>query len=522
MMKWLETCYADITTSVMLGGALGPPIEVSRSVRQGCPMSPVLFALYLEPLCRMIATSNSIRGLVLGNEELRVLAYADDIAVVCTSRTQVSEVAELARRFCRFSGAELNLSKSEGYWLGEWELKPPSFCGARWKDSIHRYLGVNMALWEANAARWRPRLTAAEAKLQPWRTRHIALVARAHICNVVVYPATLYSARVTSIDKKSVNKLHRQWAVFVWRSSYEPMRRTNLFWGLDAGGLGLVHVEIKLTVQRFIYFRDQSDPFLRGALQSIGSAHISKWQVTTVQLHHGARAAPFYREIAGAITLLEQQFSWDYLLAVKPRRLYRDLLAKLLPPPLYRQPPVEAAKRGVLKRIMCLPIPTGTKNFFCRFHFGVLPVGSRQEERGFFLPRGAGCFLCGRLETAEHVFLECNTARYFWDEVQCFLGVHWDIDWAGLRYLDVPIEHSELCECVITLGLHSLWRARVDAVECTPTPKPAWRHFVHKMEWTVSALGAPDSDSELGQALARCCRATVAFKTKELERFKWI
>ncbi|XP_077559058.1 uncharacterized protein LOC144174301 [Haemaphysalis longicornis] len=33
---------------------------------------------------------------------------------------------------------------------------------------------------------------------------------------------------------------------------------------------------------------------------------------------------------------------------------------------------------------MCLPIPTGTKNFFCRFHFGVLPVGSRQEERGFF------------------------------------------------------------------------------------------------------------------------------------------
>lgn len=188
MMEWLETCYADITTSVMLGGALGPSIEVSRSVRQGCPMSPVLFALYLEPLCRMIATSNSIRGLVLGNEELRVLAYADDIAVVCTSRTQVSEVAELARRFCRFSGAELNLSKSEGYWLGEWELKPPSFCGARWKDTIHRYLGVNMALGEANAARWRPRLTAAEAKLQPWRTRHIALVARAHICNVVVYP----------------------------------------------------------------------------------------------------------------------------------------------------------------------------------------------------------------------------------------------------------------------------------------------------------------------------------------------
>lgn len=104
---------------------------------------------------------------------------------------------------------------------------------------------------------------------------------------------------------------------------------------LDAGGLNLVPVEIKLTAQRFIYFRDQPDPFLRGALQSIGSAHTAKWLVMTVQLHHGARTAPFYRKIAGAIALLEQQFSWLYLLTVKPRRLYRDLLAKLLPPPLY-------------------------------------------------------------------------------------------------------------------------------------------------------------------------------------------
>lgn len=345
------------------------------------------------------------------------------------------------------------------------------------------------------------------------------MIARAHICNVVVYPAVLYSARITSIDSGSMNKLHRQWAVFVWRSAYEPMRRTNLFWGLSAGGLGLVHVEIKLTVQRFMYFREQPDAFLRGALQSIGSAHLAKWLATTVQVHQGVRAAPFYKEIAGAVTLLEEQFSWDYLLTVKPRRLYRDLLAKLLPPPLYRQPPAEAAQRGVLRRVMSLPIPTGSKDFYFRFHAGVLPVGSRQEERGFFMPHGAGCLLCGKRETPEHVFLECNTALYFWDEVQCFLGVRWYIDWSGLRYLEVPTEHTVLCECVVILGLHSLWRARVDAIGCAPNPRPAWRHFVQKMEWTVSALGAPDSDTELCQALARCCRATVSFKTKEAERF---
>lgn len=169
---------------------------------------------------------------------------------------------------------------------------------------------------------------------------------------------------------------------------------------------------------------------------------------------------------------------------------------------------------------MSLPIPTGSKNYFFRLHTGVLPVRSRQQEHGFFLPHGAGCLLCGRLETAEHVFWECNTVRYFWDEVLCFLGVHWDIDWSGLRYLVVPKDHSALCKCVLTLGLPSLWRARVDVVECASNPKPAWRHFVQKVEWSVSVLGAPDLDTELCEALTRCCRATVAFKTKEADRFR--
>lgn len=80
MLDWMETCYKDITTSLVLNSVPGAPIPVQRSGSQGCPMSPVLFALYLEPLCRMIVASDTISGLVLGDEELRVLAYADDVA----------------------------------------------------------------------------------------------------------------------------------------------------------------------------------------------------------------------------------------------------------------------------------------------------------------------------------------------------------------------------------------------------------------------------------------------------------
>ncbi|XP_077560902.1 uncharacterized protein LOC144175760 [Haemaphysalis longicornis] len=227
---------------------------------------------------------------------------------------------------------------------------------------------------------------------------------------MVAYPAILYAARITTIDVGSIQRLHRSWAVFVWRSQYEPMRRTNLFWSAEGGGIGLINVELKLVVQRFIFFRDQVDPFLQAAIQCLGSFHLRPWLATSASVDHGSRITGFYGEIANAVASLQTYFSWEYLLTVNPRKLYWDLVAQTLPPPLYRQPPVSQGGGDVLKRVRQSPIPVGTKDFFFRFHAAVLPVMARQQERGFFLPWGAGCLLCGKPETAEQAFLDCNTA----------------------------------------------------------------------------------------------------------------
>lgn len=165
-------------------------------------------------------------------------------AFVCTQRSQVGEVIRLLNQFCRFSGAELNLLKSRGAWLGEWASNPSCLFRVAWEEEMPRYLGVNLNQSAAVTQRWKPKLSAAERKRQPWRHRHIVLFTRAHVCNAIAYPAVLYGARITTIDAGSLNKLHRSWAVFLWRSTYEPMRRSNLFWSLERGGLGLVNVEL--------------------------------------------------------------------------------------------------------------------------------------------------------------------------------------------------------------------------------------------------------------------------------------
>lgn len=52
VIRGIKLCYTGISTKLIVNGALTKSIQVQHSVRQGYPMSPLLFDLYLEPLCR--------------------------------------------------------------------------------------------------------------------------------------------------------------------------------------------------------------------------------------------------------------------------------------------------------------------------------------------------------------------------------------------------------------------------------------------------------------------------------------
>jgi hypothetical protein len=46
----LQTIYADATSTLILNGHKSPPIRVQSGVRQGCPLSMLLFDLCINPL----------------------------------------------------------------------------------------------------------------------------------------------------------------------------------------------------------------------------------------------------------------------------------------------------------------------------------------------------------------------------------------------------------------------------------------------------------------------------------------
>ena len=66
---------------ISLNGHLTEPITIYRSVRQGCPLSPLLFAVATHPLFCMLERLSSdgmLHGLRLQHKQLSGLGFADD------------------------------------------------------------------------------------------------------------------------------------------------------------------------------------------------------------------------------------------------------------------------------------------------------------------------------------------------------------------------------------------------------------------------------------------------------------
>ena len=112
LKRWVKVFYNDISSCVISDGFASPFFNLNRRVRQGCPLSGLLFVLGIELLNLAIQTNLNIKGISVGNTQIKIMLY------VC-------------------SGLEVNKAKTEAMWLGLWAERKDTPFGFRWpKDSV--------------------------------------------------------------------------------------------------------------------------------------------------------------------------------------------------------------------------------------------------------------------------------------------------------------------------------------------------------------------------------------------------
>eukprot|EP00253_Pinus_taeda_P003164 PITA_03164 len=116
-IKWIMSCITDVSYSVLLNGSPTPLFMVERGLRQGFPLSPIIFLLIMEGVSRLIGAEHRGGRLVgikiMDNCFLTHLLFVDDVLIFLNGSigdtTALQHVFEL---FQKATGMIINVHKS--------------------------------------------------------------------------------------------------------------------------------------------------------------------------------------------------------------------------------------------------------------------------------------------------------------------------------------------------------------------------------------------------------------------------
>ena len=264
-------------------------IPQNRGVKQGCPLSPLIFNLAIEGLLRGVATASCSGYDFTDSLELRSLAYADDLVIAASSEEDIRCMIDRIEEFTTFAGILFNVGKcaslSTTYRRGkrvvlqtEFTLTGTPIPAMRWEDH-YKYLGVLLGpdpeaciggletefkestekLFQSPLADW--------MKLEAFKE--------------FVMPKLDYVLRSTLAHRKWAMKLDRFVRTTVKRSLGLPSRATDAFFYVPTskGGLGLRSIEDELgnqMVTQCIKMLSSPDDFVKGVAAASLDATVLK------------------------------------------------------------------------------------------------------------------------------------------------------------------------------------------------------------------------------------------------------
>jgi len=123
----LRASYEEVRMRVKVNGKLGQEFSVGQGVKQGCPLSVVLFGLFIEVLAHYIDAHDTdckrrlpdqwrvlqAQSAALDDYTLTNLLFVDDASLVATGYERAQCLLRLLADFCGATGMTCNIAKCE-------------------------------------------------------------------------------------------------------------------------------------------------------------------------------------------------------------------------------------------------------------------------------------------------------------------------------------------------------------------------------------------------------------------------
>ena len=113
MLSSLQKMYSGVKMCVRSEGNISECFASDRGVKQGDPLSPFLFGIFIDRIESFMRSFAPNIGVPLGHILLQLLLYADDLVIFSESAAGLQKLLDILYVFCHFNALTVNIKKSE-------------------------------------------------------------------------------------------------------------------------------------------------------------------------------------------------------------------------------------------------------------------------------------------------------------------------------------------------------------------------------------------------------------------------
>ena len=247
--RWVKTLYSDIQTCVMNNGWISGTFFNSRGIRQGCPLSALIFVISVEIMALRLRGNTDINGLTIKldsrNHSIKISQLADDTTLFCGSKRDVENSMNEIEIFGTFSGLQLNRDKTQGIWLGKLKSCRDDIAGVNWTDKPVKALGIFFGhdKKECEKKNWDYRIQKMNNLISAWKKRNLTIFGKIMIIKALIIPIFTFLVSACTVPNEYLKAVEGSCFKFIWNDKPDKVKRNTLICPFEKGGLNMIDIK---------------------------------------------------------------------------------------------------------------------------------------------------------------------------------------------------------------------------------------------------------------------------------------
>ena len=229
-----------------INGYFSEKIPLQRGVRQGCPLSALLYVLVIEILALQLRLNPNIVGFTIQGEKIVSAHYMDDTTIIIKQNRCFKEVIKELEQYGQATEARINWGKTKGLWTGSWKGRRTSPLNITWTSENVKNLGVYFGNNNPAVMTFEDIVPKFKRRLTYWKQFSLSKIGKAAVAEMFLASKLVYAMKFYPIPQNLQNEIQNAITQFVNFPNRVNTISQKEMWKIKLnGGCKLVNVQIK-------------------------------------------------------------------------------------------------------------------------------------------------------------------------------------------------------------------------------------------------------------------------------------